>query len=138
MATSSFVDHGGAAFGNQVSLDNDITDKIVLSNGWREFCRKLGDAMLVLAQADPQPDDHSLLTGDPDRGVPPPGDYKAHYSGGAELWNDHYHAYLSNDKRNAIWVETGTHPGGNPANYVPGTHVMSRAMEAAFRIVTGV
>lgn len=137
MATT-FVNHGGAPHGIQFSPSSKGIEEIVLAGPWRDFCEKLAFAMKALAIANPQPDDHSLAMGDPDRGTPPPGDYKAHYQAFAEQYGDHYHAVLANTKRNAIWVETGTHPGGNPDNYVVGRHVMAQAMEQAFNFVRGV
>lgn len=122
-------------FGIQAQTDGAAIDEIMLGHAWRDFCASLAEAMELLAKADPQPDEHSLASG-PNRGEPPPYDYREHYHGFAENKGTYFQAVLVNDKRNAIWIETGTHPGGN-STYVPGHHVMARAMEGAFNIVRG-
>lgn len=129
------VNHGGAAHGVQFQINADAFSKIVLSRQWKDFCQSLAEAMKIIAQRDISPDDHSLLYGDPNRGIAPPGDYKDHYEAFVDDYGGHYNAVLANTKRNAIWIETGTHPGGVETNYVPGHHIMTRAMEAAFAYI---
>lgn len=128
----------GADFGIQASVNKSGIEELMLGNAWRDFCEAMAFAMKTLAMADISPDDHSLLYGDPNRGVAPPGDYKEHYEAFSERYGDHYHAVLANTKRNAIWVERGTHPGGDEMNYVPGHHIMARAMEGAFALVRSI
>lgn len=123
-------------YGIQSSTNKTAIDKLLLGNQWRDFCQSLADAMVLLARADPMPDEHSLAV-NPNRGEPPPYDYREHYHGSVNDDEGYFRAVLSNDKRNAIWIETGTHPGGGET-YVQGSHVMARAMEGAFNLVRGI
>jgi hypothetical protein len=117
-------------YGIQFSSDESGIAQIVLTDDWRRFCARVADDMKFFAENDQYPEGSATAA----RGIQPPGLYRENYVASAELYRDHYHAVLANTEREAIWIETGTHPGGG-STWIPGHHVMERAMVSAGALI---
>lgn len=118
-----------APVGIQASVDDAGIAEIGRSEEWRAFCDELALRVWYLCEGDVFPLEKTLPEREiHPRGVQPQGVYREHYRAESSHYQDHILAVVWNDRRNAIWVEMGTHPGGGPT-YIPGNHVMGRALE---------
>jgi hypothetical protein len=114
-----------------ISLDPVAIEKLASTREWTDWVLGQAEKVAQLCRVDYYP------VGDTpyNRGQQPRGLYRESYEASTEIYKGKVNGVVSNDEREAIWIEQGFHPGGS-STFVPGRHVMDRALMTVMRGTT--